>query len=237
MIVDFHSHVLPGIDDGSKSVEESLSMLRMEMSQGIRHVVATPHFYARYDDPEKFLTRREEAANKLLSAMEGEPLMPRLSMGAEVYYFQGISDCDILHQLTIDKKKYILVEMPHVPWTDRMYRELQDIHYKLGLIPIIAHVDRYMKPFQTFGIPERLAELPVLVQANADFFLRPMTRGLALRLLRDGAIHLLGSDCHNLTTRVPNLDRAIQIIQKRLGPEALAHIQTCADEVLFGEDD
>jgi protein-tyrosine phosphatase len=237
MIVDFHSHVLPGIDDGSKSVEESLSMLRMEMSQGIRHVVATPHFYARYDDPEKFLTRLEEAVNKLLSAMEGEPLMPGLSVGAEVYYFQGISDCDILHQLTIDKKKYILVEMPHVPWTDRMYRELQDIHYKLGLIPIIAHVDRYMKPFQTFGIPERLAELPVLVQANADFFLRPMTRGLALRLLRDGAIHLLGSDCHNLTTRVPNLDRAIQIIQKRLGPEALAHIQTCADEVLFGEDD
>jgi protein-tyrosine phosphatase len=237
MIVDFHSHVLPGIDDGSKSVEESLSMLRMEMSQGIHHVVATPHFYARYDDPEKFLTRREEAVNKLLSAMEGEPLMPRLSVGAEVYYFQGISDCDILHQLTIDKKKYILVEMPHVPWTDRMYRELQDIHYKLGLIPIIAHVDRYMKPFQTFGIPERLAELPVLVQANADFFLRPMTRGLALRLLRDGAIHLLGSDCHNLTTRVPNLDRAMQIIQKRLGPEALAHIQACADEVLCGRDE
>ncbi len=235
MIVDFHSHVLPGIDDGSKSVEESISMLRMEMSQGIRHVVATPHFYARYDDPEKFLTRREDAVSKLLSAMEGEPMMPKLSVGAEVYYFQGISDCDVLHQLTIDKKKYILVEMPHVPWTDRMYRELQDIHYKLGLIPIIAHVDRYMKPFQTFGIPERLAELPVLVQANADFFLRPMTRGLALRLLRDGAIHLLGSDCHNLTTRVPNLDRALQIIQKRLGTQAIEHIQACADEVLQGE--
>ena len=235
MIVDFHSHVLPGIDDGSKSVEESISMLRMEMSQGIRRVVATPHFYARYDDPEKFLTRREDAVSKLLSAMEGEPMMPKLSVGAEVYYFQGISDCDVLHQLTIDKKKYILVEMPHVPWTDRMYRELQDIHYKLGLIPIIAHVDRYMKPFQTFGIPERLAELPVLVQANADFFLRPMTRGLALRLLRDGAIHLLGSDCHNLTTRVPNLDRALQIIQKRLGTQAIEHIQACADEVLQGE--
>lgn len=212
-------------------------MLRLEVNQGISHVVATPHFYARYDDPEKFLTRREEAVNKLLAAMEGEPQMPKISVGAEVYYFQGISDCDILQQLTIDQKRYILIEMPHIPWTDRMYRELQDIHYKLGLIPIIAHVDRYMKPFQTFGIPERLAELPVLVQANADFFLRPMTRGLALRLLGDGAIHLLGSDCHNLTTRAPNLDRAVQIIQKRLGTEALAHIQTCAEEVLFGEDE
>lgn len=210
-------------------------MLRKEAEQGIRHVVATPHFYARYDSPEKFLTRREEAANKLLSAMENDPQLPKISVGAEVYYFQGISDCDILQQLTIDQKRYILIEMPQVPWTDRMYRELQDIQYKLDLIPIIAHVDRYMKPFKTFGIPERLEDLPVLVQANADFFLRPTTRRMALRLLNEGKIHLLGSDCHNLTTRAPNMDRALQIIQKRLGTEVLEQIQACAEEVLLGE--
>lgn len=235
MNYDFHSHILPGIDDGSKSVEESISILRKEAEQGIRHVVATPHFYARYDSPEKFLTRREEAANKLLSAMENDPQLPKISVGAEVYYFQGISDCDILQQLTIDQKRYILIEMPQVPWTDRMYRELQDIQYKLDLIPIIAHVDRYMKPFKTFGIPERLEDLPVLVQANADFFLRPTTRRMALRLLNEGKIHLLGSDCHNLTTRAPNMDRALQIIQKRLGTEVLEQIQACAEEVLLGE--
>ena len=63
--VDFHSHILPGIDDGSKSVEESLAMLRMAGEQGIECVVATPHFYPRYDSPKKFLARRAEAEAQL----------------------------------------------------------------------------------------------------------------------------------------------------------------------------
>ena len=57
-VTDFHSHVLPGVDDGSASVEESLAMLRLAAQQGIRRVVATPHFYPRYDDLERFLERR-----------------------------------------------------------------------------------------------------------------------------------------------------------------------------------
>jgi protein-tyrosine phosphatase len=117
-----------------------------------------------------------------------------------------------------------------------MYRELQDIHSKQGLIPIIAHVDRYIRPFRTYGIPDRLAELPVLVQANAGFFQDRFTRPMAMRMLRGGQIHLLGSDCHNLTSRAPNLDQAIRLIRKQLGEEALQWIQSNADEVLLGED-
>ena len=57
-VIDFHSHILPGIDDGSASVEQSIAMLRMEAEQGIDHVVATPHFYPQYDTPEHFLRKR-----------------------------------------------------------------------------------------------------------------------------------------------------------------------------------
>ena len=60
-IIDFHSHILPGIDDGSESVEQSIAMLRMEAEQGITHVVATPHFYPRHDTPQRFLQRRKDA--------------------------------------------------------------------------------------------------------------------------------------------------------------------------------
>ena len=60
-IIDFHTHVLPGIDDGSCNVEESIALLRKEAEQGITHVIATPHFYPRYDTPEHFLERRAEA--------------------------------------------------------------------------------------------------------------------------------------------------------------------------------
>lgn len=237
MITDFHSHILPGMDDGSRSVEESLGMLRMEARQGIQRIVATPHFYPHQNSPAEFLERRAESACVLQEALAQEPPLPQIFLGAEVYFFQGISDCEQLRELTIEKNSYILIEMPMPPWSDRMYRELQDIHYKQGLNPIVAHVDRYIRPFKTYDIPSRLAELPVLVQANASFFRDRFTRSMAMRMLRQGKIHLLGSDCHNLTTRVPNLDQAVQLIEKQLGEEALQWIRSNSDEVLQGENE
>ena len=231
-IVDFHTHVLPGIDDGSGSVEESLAMLRMEAAQGIRRVVATPHFYAQVDAPKPFLERRAAAVSRLLEAMEAFPELPRLSVGAEVHYFSGISDADILPELAIDGGRYVLVEMPMAVWTDRMYRELENIHGHFGLTPIVAHVDRYIGPMQTYGIPERLMELPVLVQANAAFFQRFTTKRMALRMLAEGQIHLLGSDCHDLKTRPVNLAQTVDLIEKKLGREAIARINACERMIL-----
>lgn len=231
-IADFHSHILPGIDDGSASVTESIALLRREAEQGIQHVVATPHFYARYETPEEFLWKRDHAEEMLRAEMKGIDGLPRLSVGAEVYFFRGISESEFLPQLTIQENRCILIEMPPSPWTESMYRELDDIWRRRQIIPVIAHIDRYIRPFRTFGIPERLAELPVLVQANAGFFLNGRTRRLALRLLREDQIQLLGSDCHNLDTRPPRLGSAIQLIEKRLGEQFLNRIQGYQEDVL-----
>jgi len=232
VIMDFHAHVLPGIDDGSASVEESIAMLRMEAEQGIAHVIATPHFYPQHDSPERFLNRRKAAQMRLLEEMEKHEGMPKLSIGAEVYFFRGISDSDVLSELTIDNKRCILIEMPIAPWTDSMYRELEALYVRRGLIPVVAHVDRYISPFRTYGIPKRLEELPVLVQANAEFFLQRGTSGMAVRMLRDEKIHLLGSDCHNLRSRKPCLGETIRLIRKRLGDEAVARIEESQREAL-----
>lgn len=232
-IIDFHSHVLPGIDDGSASLEESIALLRMEAGQGIRHVIATPHFYARYDHPEQYLPARRAAEKELRSAMQACAGLPELTVGAEVHFFPGISHSDVLEGLTIGKNRCILIEMPDSPWTESMYRELENISVRQGLMPIIAHVDRYISPLRTYGIPDRLAQLPVLVQANASFFLRGSTRPLALKLLRQDKIHLLGSDCHNLTTRPPLLGDAVEVIRQHLGQEALNRICYYQKEVLW----
>lgn len=234
MVVDFHSHILPGIDDGSRSVEESLELMRISAAQGIRHMVATPHFYPHHDDLERFLHRREHAEEILRENMKSDPMLPQLSIGAEVYYFPGISDSDTISRLTIDQKRYILLEMPQSPWNDQMYKEVENIYVKQGITPIIAHVDRYIDIFRTYGIPERLAELPVLVQANASFFLNRRTSGMAMRMLKKGQIHLLGSDCHNLKHRPPKLGYAAQAIQQRLGNSVLDDIKACALFVLSG---
>lgn len=232
-IIDFHSHILPGIDDGSASIQESIAMLKMEVAQGIGHVIATPHFYAQYDTPAHFLARRAEAEERLREEMEKHSGLPTLSVGSEVLFFSGMRHSDLLSELTIGENRCILIEMPNSPWTNTMYRELEEIQSRQGLIPIVAHVDRYLRPFRTYHIPERLEELPVLVQANANFFLHAKTRRLALKMLREDRIHLLGSDCHNTTTRIPNLEDAVDVIDRHLGGEAIERIQFYQNTALY----
>lgn len=230
-IIDFHSHILPGIDDGSTCVEESIAMLRMEAEQGIRHVVATPHFYAQHDSIEEFLERRAEAEWRLREELAKHEGLPRLTVGAEVYYFRGISQSDVLQKLTIGSRSFSMIEMPMATWTDTMYRELEQIYRDQSIRPIVAHVDRYFTRFRTFGIPEKLEELPVLVQANASFFCgNSATR--AMRILQKEQIHLLGSDCHNLRSRKPNLGKAIDRIQRHKGIELLERIVEFQSDIL-----
>lgn len=232
MVTDFHSHILPGVDDGSDSIEESVAMLRLEAEQGISHVIATPHFYPRHDNPERFLERRARAEAMLRPELEKDSSLPELSVGAEVHFFSGMSQSDILPLLTMAQKCCILIEMPPAPWTDSMYRELENIWHQRGIVPVIAHVDRYISRFRSYGIPERLAQLPVMVQANAGFFLQPATASMALRMLKKGQIHLLGSDCHNLSDRRPNLGAAVDKIRARLGEQAVERILSLEREML-----
>ncbi len=232
-VIDFHSHILPGIDDGSSSVEESVQMLTQEAEQGIGHVVATPHFYASQDNLTSFLERRAKAGELLRKEMGKHGGLPELRIGAEVYYFTGISESRDISRLAISSTNYIMIEMPQSPWTDSMYRELERIYFKQNLIPVIAHVDRYIRRFRTFGIPRRLSELPVVVQANAEFFLNKNTSAFAMGMLRSGKIHILGSDCHNLDSRKPNLGAAVARIRQKLGADAVAKIIENGQNILL----
>lgn len=210
-VSDLHSHVLPGMDDGSGSLEESLAMLRETAAQGIRIMAATPHFDPRSDTPEAFLARRNRAAEALTEKLE--PGIPRLLLGAEVRYFRGISESDALPLLTLEGGKALLLELPAAPWPEELWKELAQFRQRTGILPIIAHIDRYIGPFRTRGIPERLGELDLLIQANSGFFLKKSTASLALRLLRENKVHLLGSDCHGMQYRRPDLGAAMKKIQ------------------------
>ncbi len=230
MITDFHSHILPGVDDGSESLEQSLEMLRMEAEQGIGRIVATPHFYPRQEDPETFLRRRDQALAALRAA--ADPSLPELIPGAEVYYFPSISDCEQLPSLAMGSGRHILVEMPFTAWTADMYRELEAIYTKQSMVPVLAHLDRYYRRFGWDRVLRTLEQLPVRIQVNASFFRQRSTAGIALRMLRKGQIHALGSDCHNTTRRPPDMGCTIGVIEARLGLWALEALAEQADEML-----
>ena len=231
-MVDFHSHILPRVDDGSGSVEESIEMLRLEGEQGVTCVVATPHFFPRHDSPEAFLARRAAAEARLRQEMAGHPGMPELVCGGEITFFRGMSDSEFLPRLTLEGGSHILVEMPPAPWPEEFFRELEDIWLKHRITPIIAHIDRCIGLFRTHGIPRRLAELPVLVQANGEFFLDSRRSSMAMKLLKADQIQLLGSDCHNLTTRKPNLGPALARIREKAGDAALTRIARYERQIL-----
>lgn len=228
-ITDFHSHILPGIDDGSDSIAASLVLLEMSAAQGIGHMVATPHFYAHREPLEDFLDRRSRAEQLLRLAVREREDLPDFSVGAEVFFFRGMSETDMLHRLTLGNSPYILVEMPFTRWTEAHYRELENIWTRQGITPVVAHVERYFGRFSDRGIPRALADLPVLVQSNASFFLK---RGSAMKLLKEGKVHLLGSDCHDPDRRPPKLGDAVSRIRDILGESALARLQQNGQEIL-----
>ena len=151
-MIDLHTHILPNMDDGSKSVEESEQMLCELKQQGVTTIVATPHFYADRDDPKAFLGDREKAYQRLLMKIQefdNKNELPEIILGSEVAYFEGMSDCDDLVSLKIEGTKLLLLEKPTIPWNERMISEVVAIYEKTGLVPVIAHIDRYIRVFNS----------------------------------------------------------------------------------------
>jgi protein-tyrosine phosphatase len=221
-VIDWHNHVLPGMDDGSKDVEQSLAMLEMQALQGVETVVATPHFYANDESVENFLARRQAAHSLLLENVSGSEY-PTVHCGAEVKYYPGIARMDELDLLTVEGTKILLLEMSMSKWTEYTVKELTDLVHMRGLTVILAHVERYL-PAQDRGMLERLREEGLWMQANAEFFGKLGSRRRALRLLDAGLIQFIGSDCHNLSSRPPKLDSAYHLIAKKFGEEYLSQM-------------
>lgn len=205
-MIDFHSHILPNVDDGPNSMSESLTMLHHSLRQGVDLIVATSHFYASEEYPGEFLHRRNQAFLNLQNAMQmSSEAYPEIIPGAEVLYFPGICEAEEIASLMIGASKSILVEPPMVPWTDVMLDEIVQLGRNFGCTPVIAHVDRYMQMLRDETLMKRVRQRDMLVQVNAEYFLNPKTVKTAVRNLKKGFIQLIGSDCHNMHSRAPNL--------------------------------
>ena len=178
------------------------------------------------------MQKRRDAEQKLRTAISSLSDLPTLCIGAEVHFFEGISDCEFLRDMAIEGTDCVLVEMPMKQWSERNLQELMGIRQKLKLTPIIAHVDRYISPFNSHGIPDQLATLPVYVQANANFFIKKTTRRYALKLLSQDKIHLLGSDCHDTEGRAPNISGAVHVITRALGEKAVYRINALEHKLM-----
>lgn len=226
VVIDLHTHILPAIDDGSPDVETSIAMLRQEAKQGIDVVCATPHYYANENPISVFCERRADALDQLLANMPDG--LPRILPAAEVAFFSGISDCAGLENLCIGHTSVILLEMPFLQWNQHEVDEVISLALDRDYQVILVHPERFCFSASNWHYIEKLMNLPIGLQVNAGSLICWRTRKLTLELLQMTSVPLMGSDCHNLTKRPPNLARARTIVQKKLGKAFLEQMDSSA---------
>lgn len=220
-MTDFHTHILPGMDDGSRSLSESIAMLREEARQGITTVALTPHFYAWENSPDRFLERRQQAYRVLEPHLE--PQWPRLRLGAEVHYFEGIQDAPDMEALRLEGTEYLLLEMPLCAWSRRMLGGMLELNERPEIRVVLAHAERYFS-MQPKDLWQRLQARGIRLQCNVSFLTGWRTGHRAVKMLKNGQIAFLGSDCHNMEQRCPNWER----LPDRL--RCLARERTCSPD-------
>lgn len=231
MVIDFHSHFLPCIDDGSKSVKMSLDMLRIMKEQNINTVVATPHFYADENRIDDFLNNRENAYSSIKA--EIEKIGINIKLGAEVTYFQGISKADEIKKLTTEGTSILLLELPFDKWGESVIEEVYYLVHKRKFTVVLAHLDRYLSISENKKYIKKLIKMPLVVQINAGSFLDNKRKKKTVSLIKKCDKIVLGSDCHNLTSRKPNLLDCRNIIIGDLGEKAILNIDKYGEEILF----
>lgn len=236
-IFDMHTHILPCMDDGSSSSKMSIEMLSSLWHMGVRDVALTPHFYARSDEPDNFLYNRDRTAEHLASKIsehipsgDDTAPIPRLYLGAEVAFFNAMSNVEVMRKMCLSGTNLLLVEMPFERWTRSMIEEIYELRRKQSVTPMLAHIDRYYSYFKDEMLDEMISN-GIKIQINAEGFTNHTSRRRSLDLLKQEKIHFIGSDCHNMTSRAPNIDAAIFQIEKRLGAEGLSGIYNNSREL------
>ena len=219
-MIDFHAHILPGIDDGAKNSKESVKLLRALASQGVTKVLATPHFYPGERSVEEFLEDRQNSIERLIKALsnkEDADELPKIAVGAEVLFYPSVAGMEGLSELCISGTEYMLLEMPFEKWMPRVFDGVYRIIANCGITPIIAHIDRYIVYGNDISAAYQLKEMGAVVQVNAEFFTSFKTKRKAVSYFRHSAADVLGSDSHNMEKRAPEIGKAVEYAQKKAG--------------------
>ena len=221
---DMHCHLLPGLDDGSESMEETLAALREAERQGIRRMIVTPHFH-----PQRYVVaapRIRESLEDVRSAVKKEGIGIELFPGQECYYYSGlVQELDNGNALTICDTRFVLVEFdPGCAWS-YLFNGLQTLRQG-GYIPVIAHFERYECLYDDDHLDE-LKRMQFLLQMNYDVLL--MKGGLFgesrwQKLFKRGCVDFLGSDCHGTHYRPLRVQQCCKWLEKKCDPRLVQHV-------------
>lgn len=219
-MIDIHTHILPHMDDGANDEEVCMQMLEDAYEQGIRGIIATPHYHVGYFAEEKETIQMQyneirEAANKRWPDLS-------LYIGNEIYYNFNISERLGTGKLfTLGKSHYVLVEF--APGQDffSMKRCIQELT-AYGYFPVFAHPERYEELGKNLERIRECIRLGACMQINAGSVLGHFGRGyrrVCKKMLKSGLVHFIASDMHNMDSRRENLAECLQYLSRKYSEE------------------
>ena len=222
--VDFHTHIIPKIDDGARNLDEGLHMLASAYESGAESVVLTPHYLGQ-ESIADFCNLRNQKIAELKQAMKKDGgRFPAVFSGAEVYLNSALSENDDVRMLCIEGTDTILLELPYTSWSKWHIQEVYHLIARQNLTPIIAHIERYLRSPKYLENLDRLISIGAKFQVNASSFLTFSGRRVISALAKQGLISAIASDCHNETTRSSNIARPLRAMEKRLGTAFLTEV-------------
>ena len=237
-MIDFHNHILPNVDDGSDSVETSLSMLRSAAKQGITDVVNTVHYqHPKVDGLEINYETIERKTKELQINLNNHNIPIKLHIGAEVFYLPNLLELKNDPLATFGNGKYMLIEFqPH---------NIPNSHKKIffdlkmqNVTPIIAHPERYRAVQNDFDLVSHWLDAGCLIQVDAGSVLGLFGKSAynaANMIIKKGYCQILGSDAHDNKKRGFVLLDAYQKVKNWIGKNADCLVKNNPEKILNGE--
>lgn len=225
MKIDFHAHILPGVDHGCDNISMAIRQLEMALMVGVERIVATPHYYPHLETVDSFLKRREEGYFELLQYKD--KLSIQIDLGAEVLLFPGLEKLHNLEELCIRNTNCLLIELPFAYWDFELLKTLKSLKESRYFNIVIAHVDRY-----SLEIRNQLLALNFNMQINSDAICSLIKYKSVKNLIYTENIVALGSDIHGLNRAYKNFDKALKVLGERTHV-----IMARTDNLLKGDDE
>ena len=237
-MIDFHNHILPGADDGAKTMEESIEMLHFAQKQGITDVVNTIHFQhpkmeGMNTDFDYVCSLRDE----LLKEMKKENISINIHLGAEVFFNFNLLDILDNPLITFGNGKYMLIEFQTLMMPEGYENHLYDLKMS-GVTPIIAHPERYNFVQKDITVMEKWIDRGFVIQIDAGSIIGDFgsnCKNVSLDMISNNYVHLIGSDAHNNKKRNFCLLDAYEAIEDLTSLDYVIKLKENSKRILHGE--
>jgi protein-tyrosine phosphatase len=237
-MIDTHLHILPGVDDGPATLQESLLLARLLVQEGIHIAVATPHYNDQF--PQRHAMEIRERVYNLQQELDRQNIRLEVLAGHEVLIKPGlVEDIQAERLTTLNSSRYLLLELWESAWIPETERVIFELRAS-GIVPVIAHPERYHFFQQDPARLGALIQQGVLTQLMAGSLIGNQgntIRKTAETLLRRGLIHCIASDAHGPHKRRPHIISALTNAERLLGSKRVfSMIETCPTAIIHDEE-